>query len=188
MNNIYRLSEPAKAYLTEFCEILDRMIRNMEGANLTESISHNFIVQMIPHHMAAIEMSENILGYTRLPELRRIAENIISGQTKSIEDMMRAKGKCSMYYNTPEDLYLYLRRYERITGVMFSEMENAYADNNISADFMREMIPHHRGAIRLCENALSFEICPELVPIMEAIIKSQSKGIEDMEELLEKIV
>ena len=49
---------------------------------------------------------------------------------------------------------------------------------------MREMIPHHRGAIQMSENALSFPICPELIPILEAIIRSQTQGVQDMERLL----
>ena len=50
-----------KDYLTAFYKILNQMIHGMEQACLTDSISHNFIVQMIPHHKAAIRMSENLL-------------------------------------------------------------------------------------------------------------------------------
>ncbi len=49
----------------------------MSNAKLTNSISHNFIVQMIPHHEAAIEMSENILKYTSNDSLQNIASNKI---------------------------------------------------------------------------------------------------------------
>lgn len=42
------------------------MIQGMTDDELDESISHNFIVQMIPHHKAAIEMSQNLLQYTNL--------------------------------------------------------------------------------------------------------------------------
>ena len=78
-----RLSNVAKAYLCRFYEILEQMIEDMTGAELTDSLSHNFIVQMIPHHMAAIEMSENLLQYTTCVPLQNIALNIIVEQTKS---------------------------------------------------------------------------------------------------------
>ncbi len=45
-----------KDYLTRFYEILDEMIKGMESARLTDSISQNFIAQMIPHHRAAIPL------------------------------------------------------------------------------------------------------------------------------------
>jgi len=71
-----------------------------------------------------------------------------------------------------------------IKGMTSVEMGSAYATNNINANFMREMIPHHRGAIRMSENALRYNICPELKPILDAIITSQQKGIEQMNQLL----
>lgn len=55
------------------------MIQGMTEAELTGSISDNFIVQMIPHHRAAIEMSGNILKYTTSIPLQEIALGIISG-------------------------------------------------------------------------------------------------------------
>lgn len=188
MNNIYKLSADAKAYLSEYYDILEEMITEMTCVFTTESISHNFIVQMIPHHIAAIKMSQNILKYTSLKPLINIADSIITEQTKSVRDMLEAKPSCSRLFNTYDDLSLYEKRFVHITDAMFSEMGNAYADNNISANFMREMIPHHRGAVRMCENALSFTICPELKPIMYAIISSQERGIAEMEALLTKII
>lgn len=49
------------------------------------------------------------------------------------------------------------------------------------------MIPHHMGAIRMSENALRFPICPELIPILTAIISSQKRGVQEMEKLLQCI-
>lgn len=187
MNSSQPLSGDARNYLRRFYEILDVMIKGMTGAALTDSISHNFIVQMIPHHRAAIEMSENLLRYSDLAPLRRIAENIIREQTQSIADMERALPRCGMKLNLRSDLSRYEKRFGEITRVMFSEMRNACSDNNISADFMREMIPHHQGAIRMSKNALEYPICPQLDPILKAIITSQERGVREMESLLRKI-
>lgn len=181
---ITQFTAQTKTYLTEFYEILDKMISKMTEAELTDSISHNFIVQMIPHHMAAIEMSESILKYSEYVPVRNIALGIISAQTRSIADMKEASEQCSRLTNPEEDLRLYEKRYRHIAQVMFSEMGTACADNDINGDFMREMIPHHRGAIRMSQNALNFEICPELKPILYAIITSQQEGIRRMECLL----
>ena len=54
------------------------MIRKMTGAQLTGSVSLNFIRQMIPHHRAAVQMSENLLKYRGSGPLAKIAENIIT--------------------------------------------------------------------------------------------------------------
>lgn len=186
MNCSQQLNDETKRYLCRFYDILDEMIEGMNGARLTDSISHNFIVQMIPHHRAAIEMSENLLMYTGFVPLRRIAQNIVKEQTESIEDMKRALTCCERLLNARQDLCAYEKRLDGIKRVMFSQMRGARSDNNINADFMREMIPHHQGAIRMSKNALRFTICPELDPILQAIITSQERGVREMECLLKQ--
>lgn len=173
-----------KNYLARYYDILDEMIQGMTSAELCDSISHNFIVQMIPHHKAAIEMSRNLLQYTTFIPLQNIALGIIEEQTKSIAGMEAALCRCSQHENTQQELCLYTRCYQSITKTMFTDMKNARSTNNINASFMREMIPHHRGAVEMSENALHYPICPQLVSILEAIISSQKKGIREMEQLL----
>ncbi len=187
MNYNQQLNGDTKRYLRRFYEILDEMIKGMNSAKLTDSISHNFIVQMIPHHRAAIEMSESLLMYSDFAPLRRIAQNIIREQTQSIDDMERALACCERKLNSRLDLTQYGKRFSEITQVMFSQMRSACSDNNINADFMREMIPHHQGAIRMSKNALRYPICPELDPILQAIISSQEKGVREMESLLRQL-
>lgn len=186
MTDACRFNESTKEYLTNFYAILDNMIKEMETAELTDSISHNFIAQMIPHHRAAIEMSKNILRYTCCVPLRVIAQNIIDMQTRSIQNMLEVNNRCSMLQNPGADLCLYQRRFQQIVHTMFEGMDTACADNNISNTFMREMIPHHMGAIRMSENALRYDICSGLQPILNAIIVSQRQGICEMEQLLGK--
>ena len=181
------LSNSARNYLEEFYEILNEMIEEMTEVKLTDSISHNFIMQMIPHHMAAIEMSVNILQYTTKDTLRNISLSIINEQTLSIKNMRDILDNCSKLTNKATQLSIYQSQFRQITQVMFHEMRNASATNNIDADFLNEMIPHHEGAIRMSENALYFSICPELVPILQAIITSQRAGVRQMKELLNSI-
>lgn len=184
MNHDCTLSHVAQNYLSAYREILDRMIREMTGAEWCDSISHNFIVQMIPHHRAAIEMSHNILQYTTNVPLQEIASRIILEQTKSIENLERSLEACGQYTNSDQELCMYRQRVESILNVMFSGMRTACATNQINADFMREMIPHHLGAVEMSCTALRYELCPELIPILDAIISSQRKGIRQMQCLL----
>ena len=140
MNCSQQLSDVTTNYLCRFYKILDQMIEGITNAELTDSLSHNFIVQMIPHHRAAIEMSENLLQYTTFVPLQRIAQNIVNEQTKSIENMQSVLPHCAQLSNSEKDLCLYDRRFRQITQTMFSQMRNACSNNNINANFMREMI------------------------------------------------
>ncbi len=188
MHNPCSFHTSTKDYLTVFYGILDKMIHEMEQACLTDSISRNFIVQMIPHHRAAISMSENLLQYTVCGPLQEIASDIITQQTQSISDMCHVLECCQEYPNSCQDLQLYQRHFHTITQTMFRKMDTAPATNDIADTFMREMIPHHKGAVQMSENALRYCICPELVPILNAIITSQTEEIREMQRLLSEQV
>ena len=181
------LSNVTQRYLCAYRRILDEMRRGMTGAALTDSISQNFIVQMIPHHRAAIEMSENILQYTTCVPLQEIAEGIVTEQTQSIADMEAILPTCFMETNPTQVLCRYRREVDRIISTMLTAMDTACTDNNVSANFMREMIPHHRGAVELSRTALCYPICSGLRPILDAIIRSQTKGICQMQRLLKNV-
>ena len=187
MKNQYIFSNVTKNYLADFYCILDTMIEEMNSQELSKSISNNFIVQMIPHHQAAINMSTNILRYTTNITLQNIATNIVKSQTKSIEQMLAIQEHCLTFQNNEQDLSLYLRKNYLILETMYQEMGSAKATNDINADFIREIIPHHRGAIHMAENSLNYVLCPELKPTLDSMIISQTKEIQEMTHLLKYI-
>ena len=176
-----------KNYIQRYCEILDKMIWDMTHQQMTDSISHMFIVRMLPHHRAAIEMSKNILMYTNDIPVRKIASDIITQQTKSIRALEQALPSCSAIANPPHELCQYHKQYEQISQTMFLQMRSAETVGNLNVDFMREMIPHHRGAVKMSENALNFKVCPELIPMLQSIIILQKAGIQEMQCLLRTI-
>lgn len=89
MNRPCQFSNVTNDYLETFQCILDEMIQGMTGAELTDSISYNFIAQMIPHHQAAIEMSGTTLQYPICPELKPILDAIITSQKRGVAKMRR---------------------------------------------------------------------------------------------------
>ncbi len=184
MNDTCSLKRAAETYLAAYYSILEEMICGMTNASLSDSISHNFIVQMIPHHRAAIRMSQNLLKYTSDKALQEIASGIITEQTKSIENMRAIEQRCGCVSNTCPELQLYQEQMNCIMCHMFSKMRRARSSVRIDCDFMREMIPHHEGAVKMSETTLQNHICHELKPILEAIITSQKRGIAEMQNLL----
>jgi len=47
----------------------------------------DFVKGMIPHHQMAVDMAEKLLKDGKDPEIRKLAEDIISAQKKEIEQM-----------------------------------------------------------------------------------------------------
>ncbi len=181
------LSRNTQNYLNTYRCILDEMIRGMTHARLCDSISHNFIVQMIPHHKAAIQMARNIEKYTTNPEIEQIACHIIEEQTKSIADMENMLACCSEKCNCEEDLCSWRNAADKVFQTMFRRMRDAASVNSVDCNFLREMIPHHEGAVAFSEITLQCQICPELQPVLESIIVSQAEGICRLQGLLKCI-
>ena len=187
MANTYLLSEQSKRYLCCYYQILDEMVQGVTTAKLTKSVSHNFIVQMIPHHRAAVRMCRNILEASDDTAVRRLAQRIITQQTQGIETMEGLVSSCGQLTSPQMDLRLYQRRMDLIFRGMFTRMGSAPEGNRLNAVFMRQMIPHHRGAVCMAQNALRYEICTDLVPVLRSIMDTQEREIRQMQALLRRM-
>ena len=58
-----------------------------ETLQQAEPFDRAFIDMMIEHHQGAITMAEQIRQTTQRPELRSLADDIITAQTREIEQM-----------------------------------------------------------------------------------------------------
>ncbi len=184
MNLVQKLSDNTKEYIDTFYKILDEMSNKMKEVEPSSSISATFIQQMIPHHEAAIKMSENILKYTTDTAIENLAKNIIADQTKDIEKMKDMLDACAECENSTVDINLYQREFLVIFDTMIRKMNGAPTTNNLNIDFLSEMIPHHEGAINMSKNLLKFEICSDLKLLAENIVLNQTNQLQLMQNLL----
>lgn len=60
---------------------------DMEGLKNSSSFDKTFIEEMIPHHQMAVMMANMLLASTSRPEMKKLAQDIISAQTKEINEM-----------------------------------------------------------------------------------------------------
>lgn len=67
--------------------VMNKMTQSLDHIKLTGNADHDFIVMMVPHHEAAISMAQTELKYGSNPGVKKIAEGIITGQTKDVENM-----------------------------------------------------------------------------------------------------
>jgi len=175
--------EPVTDYLDAYYRILGEMERQMTSVPWTGSISRDFIMQMIPHHRAAVEMCENVLHYIASGPVSDLARTIIRQQTQGIAEMETILCPCGAICNRPQEVCRYQRRNTCVLNTMFSAMAHV-SGVGVEQNFLREMIPHHEGAVRMSENALSFCICQPLRPILQSIITTQEQEIGEMRRLL----
>ena len=72
-------------YSYQFDQILCNMALEMVTQNITNSITVNFIKEIIPHNLAAMYMCQNISVYTNYPAIIGISESIVKTQKDMIE-------------------------------------------------------------------------------------------------------
>ncbi len=176
-------SEPVTDYLDAYYRILDEMKRQMTSAPRTASISEDFITQMIPHHRAAVEMCENVLRYIASGPVSDLARTIIRQQTQGIAEMEAILCPCGAICNRTQEVCRYRRRNACVLNTMFLAMAHV-SGVGVEQNFLREMIPHHEGAVQMSENALGFCICQPLRPILRNIISTQEQEVGEMQRLL----
>lgn len=68
---------------------MEKMMHGMHQPGYTGNPDADFLAMMIPHHEGAVEMARLQLVHGRDPLTRRLAEEIIAGQTAEIEGMRR---------------------------------------------------------------------------------------------------
>lgn len=66
-----------------------RVMHGMHSAELTGEVNRDFVLGMVPHHEAAVEMAKVILPYLKDEQVIQFANNVIKIQMKEI-DLMNA--------------------------------------------------------------------------------------------------
>lgn len=112
-----------------------------------EQLEITFLAEIIPHHQAAIEMSELELERGVSPDIRTHAENIIANQQHQIEQFTRWLEE--WYGLTPEEA---MAQAPEETQTMIEELSAVEAGEDFDVAFVQKMIPHHQaGIIELLE-------------------------------------
>jgi uncharacterized protein (DUF305 family) len=75
-------SEADKGYM----DAMMKMHQSMTSMEMTGDPTHDFVMMMIPHHQSAIDMAQVLVKEPNAdPEIKTMAEKIISDQQKEID-------------------------------------------------------------------------------------------------------
>lgn len=154
----------------------------MMGSN----IDAHFIEQMIPHHDDAITMAKLALEKGTRPEIKTLAQNIISSQTAE-NTQMRAWYKEWFGRELPEGEAV-MKTHGMMSGSSMhmgamgdsSDLEMLSNSADFDKEFLREMIPHHQSAVMMASMLERGTNRPEMEKLADDIIAAQTSEIDQM--------
>lgn len=186
--NVAEPTEVKQGYNQEYNIIFKTMKKEMNTAPDTGNVNLDFVLEMIPHHEGGINMAKAIVKYGSNPEVKKIAENIITSQSAQIPIMEELKTKFEKEKpSSKADSKKYIKEYDKIKDTMFKKMKDVIITDNVDVNFLQEMIYHHEGAIGMANNILKYTTDPELKKLAENMVSTQSKGVEEMKSLLRNL-
>jgi len=151
-------------------------------ANSNAPFDQRFLDQMIVHHQGAVMSAQMMIADSARPELRDLAQRIITGQQREIDQMGQWRQD---WYGTATSGALPGMMNGSMMGAAMmnrAQMRQMMGSNaNFDRMFMQMMIPHHEAAIAMAQQALTQADHPEIKTLAQGIITTQRAEIGEMQ-------
>lgn len=138
-----------------------------------------FIDTMIAHHQAAVVMAKAAMEKAQHPELRSMAQNIVTGQEKEISQMRQWRDQ----WFKDQPLAVNMEAAGMVDSMKTMDMSKlgTLTGNSFDLAFIEMMIPHHQGALAMAKEALEKAQHPEIKTLAQGITMTQETEIESMQ-------
>ena len=144
-----------------------------------------FMTAMIPHHQGAIAMAELALRKARRPEIRALAQRIISSQSQEIGQMRQWY---QQWYGAPVPVLEAYAHGGMGMGMGIGGTSRPGTDlvalsraQDFDRAFLSEMVAHHRMGVMMAAMAQIHTRHLELLDLEQAMVRVQSSEINQME-------
>ncbi|HEU5315067.1 MAG TPA: DUF305 domain-containing protein [Chloroflexota bacterium] len=175
-----------------------------------------FIEEMIPHHEDAVEMADLALAQAEHAELKALAQQIKTDQTREIAQMRGwyaawfgvadvPRGTMAQMHESMAPMMAMMARMmgpamgpgrasmmgsmmgtsaedtPTVMGRMHADPRALSGAKPFDRAFIEQMVPHHQMAVMMATHALAGATRPELVALLQSIVKTQSAEIAQMQ-------
>jgi uncharacterized protein (DUF305 family) len=161
------------------------MMGKMDAMTMTGDFDLDFANMMIIHHQAAIDMSEVQVTKGNDPQIKTMAQNIITAQKAEIEKMQQMVKD----YNMPEVKKQAGKMHNELgesMKVMMGKINSMPMTGNTDKDYVMMMIPHHEAAVKMAEEEIGNGQLPALKNMAKKMVEDQNNEIKEFQLWLDK--
>lgn len=164
-----------------FLNMMDTMMTAMDAAPLDDSVEGNFLRQMIPHHVGAIEMAKYEIAHGKNPEMLQLAKSILAEQQGEVDEMHTMLHLYPFKSNAhPTELYNTAMNETMKTMMATTPTNTQLAGKDVDCAFALVMLPHHKAAVDMASAVLRFNLQQQIATYALRIISDQQIEIEQM--------
>ena len=139
-----------------------------------------FLDTMIAHHRGAVDMAGPCGAKAQHAEIKTICSNIVSSQEKEIGEMKAWRDK--WFAGAAPAMNMEMAGMSDSMKGMDMKKLSGLTGNAFDLEFIKQMIPHHEGAVIMAKEALQKSTKDEVKTLAGAIIKAQDAEIKQMKE------
>jgi uncharacterized protein (DUF305 family) len=145
-----------------------------------QPFDQRWLDEMIMHHQHAVMSSSMMIADSERPELRDLAERIISAQGREIDQMRQWRRDWYGAGGMADVQGAMMTQMMGNRGAMRAQMQQMMGNVDLDRMFLEMMIPHHEDAIAMAEQALAEAEHAELKNLAQTIIATQQAEIDEM--------
>lgn len=146
-----------------------------------------FLDTMIAHHQGAVDMARLAEKKGENAQFKKFADGIVMAQEREITQMKRWRSEG--YHDEKPAINMDFPGMKEGMGDMDMTKLNSLSGAEFDKEFIRQMIPHHEGAVVMSKALLEKKgkdaAKPDLKKLAETIIKDQEAEIAQMKKWLE---
>ncbi|MEQ1922124.1 MAG: DUF305 domain-containing protein [Pyrinomonadaceae bacterium] len=146
----------------------------------TAAYDLQFIDTMIAHHQGAVDMARDCGAKAQHAEIKTLCANIISSQQKEIGEMKAWRDK--WFAGAAPAMNMEMAGMSDSMKGMDMKKLSALSGNDFDLEFIRQMTPHHEGAVIMAKEALQKSTKDEIKTLASAIITAQDAEIKQMKD------
>jgi len=152
------------------------------AGNPNQPFDQRFLDQMIMHHQGAVMSTQMMIADSARPELRNLAQRIITTQQREIAQMQQWRNDWYSATSTgtmPGMVNSGMMSAGMMNRDQMRQMMGANAD--FDRMFLQMMILHHQGAITMAQQALAQAEHSEIKTLAQSIVTTQQNEITEMQ-------